>query len=53
LTPNLLLACTAAESGYTVVIGYKKQLLKFLDELPPVFFFDKICRLISSKICTL
>lgn len=38
---KLLLACTAAESGYTVVIGYKKQLLKHLDELPPGIFFDK------------
>ncbi len=46
---KLLAACTAAESGYTVVLGYKKQLLKHLEELPPGIFLIKVCRLTSCK----
>ena len=38
---KLLLACAAAEAGYSVVLGYKKRLLKALDELPPGIFLDK------------
>lgn len=38
---KVLLACAAAESGYTVVLGYKKCMLKSLETLPPGIFFDK------------
>ena len=38
---KLLLACAAAEAGYSVVLGYKKRLLKALEELPPGIFLDK------------
>ncbi len=41
LDAKLLLACSASEAGFSVVLGYKKRLLKVLDELPPGIFLDK------------
>lgn len=38
---KLLLACAAAEAGFSVVLGYKKRLLSALDTLPPGLFLDK------------
>lgn len=38
---KFLLSCVAAEAGYTVILGHKKFLDKYLEEMPPGIFLDK------------